>query len=93
MVQIWRAVPRQVDQINPGDWVAISPEHAAAEAQRGDHVITARVRADQLWTEGVLEEWGYQGENPVRGRRDGTVEARSHTSLAAGRQHGAGLSM
>lgn len=77
LVQVWRAVPRGVTHINPGDWVAISPEYAAGEAQRGDHVITTRVRADQLWCEGALEEWGFQGQQPVSAKRDVEVLARS----------------
>ena len=85
-VQVWRAVPRGVSQINPGDWVAISPEYAAGEMQPGDQVITARVRASDLWSEGVLEEWGFQGDTPVRAQRDlgaTTAERQGHVSLGA----------
>lgn len=80
LVQVWRAVPRGVVHINPGDWVAISPEYAAGEARRGDHVITTRVRADQLWCEGLLEEWGFQGPQPVSAKRD--VEALAQLASA-----------
>lgn len=70
---------RGVTHINPGDWVAISPEYAAGDAQRGDHVITTRVRADQLWREGALEEWGLQGQPLVSAKRDVEALARSVT--------------
>ncbi|MEX3632780.1 hypothetical protein [Rothia sp. LK2492] len=32
-IRIWRAVPNGVTTINPGDWVALSKEYAAAEAR------------------------------------------------------------
>lgn len=61
-VRIYRAVPEGVTTINPGDWVAISKEYAEVEAQiEGSIIISAIVPARDLWSEGLLEEWGYQG--------------------------------
>ncbi|WP_460691956.1 hypothetical protein [Neomicrococcus lactis] len=66
MVRIWRAVPEGVTTINPGDWVALSKEYATAESYaEGGHVIYAAARAGDLWSEGLLEEWGYQGTIPL----------------------------
>lgn len=67
-IQVWRAVPHGIDVINPGDWVAISPEYAHREAaEEGTQVITAQVKASDLWSEGLLEEWGYQGPASIHG--------------------------
>lgn len=61
-IRVWRAVPEDVSKINPGDWVALSKEYATAESlAEGSRVISATVRAGDLWSEGLLEEWGYQG--------------------------------
>lgn len=66
-VRIYRAVPEGVTTINPGDWVAISNEYATAEAQlEGSTVISATAHASDLWSEGILEEWGYQGKAPLK---------------------------
>ena len=62
-IRIWRAVPEGITTINPGDWVAVSKEYAAAEAQiEGSIIISATARARDLWSEGLLEEWGYHGQ-------------------------------
>lgn len=65
-IRIWRAVPRGVTTILPGDWIAVSKEYADAEAQmESAHVISAVARARDLWSEGLLEEWGYQGKETL----------------------------
>ena len=67
-IRIWRAVPRGVTTILPGDWIAVSKEYADSEAQmESAHVISAVARAGDLWSEGLLEEWGYQGTVPLSG--------------------------
>lgn len=68
LVTIYRAVPRGVTTIHPGDWVTLSRRYALDHARGwvahhegidGD-VISMKVRADQLFTEGnSLNEWGY----------------------------------
>lgn len=77
-VQVWRAVPQGVTTINPGDWVALALEYAKGEslAEQG-HVITAVVRAGDLWNEGLLEEWGFQGPVAVPAVVDEGAEQRS----------------
>lgn len=68
---IWRAVPQGVTTINPGDWVSLSKEYAEEEAQmESAQIISATAKASDLWSEGLLEEWGYQGTTPL----DGTLE-------------------
>lgn len=67
MVRVWRAVPQDIDVINQGDWVALSSEYADGESLAdGGHVISALARAGDLWSEGLLEEWGYQGAKTLR---------------------------
>lgn len=66
-VRVWRAVPEGVTEISPGDWVALSEKYARAESQiEHAQVITAEATASELWSEGLLEEWGYQGTAPLR---------------------------
>ena len=69
MVTVWRAVPDGVDTINPGDWVAISRDYAAQHgaSERAPCILEAQVLARELWSEGLLNEWGYQGKYPVLG--------------------------
>lgn len=68
LVTVYRAVPRGVTAIHPGDWVTLSRLYALDHAQgwvahhegaAGD-VISMKVPAKQLFTEGnSLNEWGY----------------------------------
>ena len=65
-VTMYRAVPKGVTSINPGDWVSTSRIHAT---QEGTHptdpkqdmpVISQKVRAKDLRTPGDdVNEWGY----------------------------------
>ena len=66
-VKIYRAVPKGVDTINPGDWVAISDDYATNHGEvhlKGDyHIISAKVPAKYLANEGnSVSEWGYIGD-------------------------------
>ncbi|AGW85581.1 hypothetical protein BLAC_07050 [Bifidobacterium animalis subsp. lactis ATCC 27673] len=79
-VTIYRAVPIGVTRINTGDWVALSRSYANDESQRvaddgsaAGNIISARVPASSLYSEGILEEWGYQGP-PIE-----TRDQREHT--------------
>jgi hypothetical protein len=72
-VTIYRAVPKGVRFIHPGDWVAITKSYARDHARSNDPseldmlVVSARVRARQIYTGGdSYQEWGYVGEQPVR---------------------------
>lgn len=74
LVQIYRSVPKGVELINPGDWVAITKNYAV---QHGKHptdenedqiVVSAKVLAKDLYTDGnSFEEWGYTGEASIKG--------------------------
>lgn len=63
-VQIYRAVPRDVKDINPGDWVTINRRYAKEHGEgwlEGDFKILSKiVSAKDLYTDGnSIHEWGY----------------------------------
>lgn len=65
-IKIYRAVPKGVDVINPGDWVTISPryakEHGSAYLDEYD-VISMIVTTKELYNDGnSIHEWGYNPE-------------------------------
>lgn len=66
-VWMYRAVPRGVRVINPGDWVAITKAYACDHSRADDPandmaVIAARTEANKLFTDGnSFQEWGYTG--------------------------------
>lgn len=72
-VWVFRAVPKGVKTINPGDWVTISRKYAI---QHGKHpydkkqdmlVIAAKVLASSIHTDGnSFAEWGYNGSAPTK---------------------------
>lgn len=69
-ITIYRAVPKGVksDNINPGDWVAITKGYADFHGQgplQGDYkIISKKVKAKDIWTSGdSFEEWGYHPSN------------------------------
>lgn len=72
-VTVYRAAPPHVTSINPGDWVALSPEYAKAHAAGagGDGqpdwpIHSARVPAKHVLGGGNdIVEWGYHGPDPV----------------------------
>jgi SPP1 gp7 family putative phage head morphogenesis protein len=62
-VTIYRAVPKEVDKINPGDWVTLSPSyadsHLLSNLEEG-HVISMKIPAKNLWFDGdSINEFGY----------------------------------
>ena len=68
MVTVYRAVPKNVDVINPGDWVTINRDYAEMHGEgtlQGDyHIIEDQVQAQELYTEGnSLNEWGWNPGN------------------------------
>jgi hypothetical protein len=63
-ISIYRAVPKGVKSINPGDWVTISKEYAKEHGEStldGKYTILHKiVNAGQLYTDGnSIHEWGY----------------------------------
>lgn len=72
LVDVYRAVPKGIGMINPGDWVALTKEYAKLHAAHPNDpsedldVISGRVKAKDLYNDGnSMEEWGYQGFKPV----------------------------
>lgn len=67
-VPMYRAVPKDVHQINPGDWVSASKAYAEDEAALGGEdfkVISRQARAkDLIHTSDSINELGYVGEHP-----------------------------
>ena len=62
-VTIYRAVPESVNEINPGDWVTMSPsyakQHLLSNLEAG-HVISRTIPAGDLWFDGdSINEFGY----------------------------------
>ncbi len=65
-VMIYRAVPKGVTTINPGDFVTLAKEYAKNHAYKLEDdgsngvVIKMTVKANQLYTDGnSINEWGY----------------------------------
>ena len=63
LVTIYRAVPKDVKQINAGDWVTLSPSyadsHLLSNLEEG-HVIKKKIPARDLWFDGdSINEFGY----------------------------------
>lgn len=74
MVHVYRSLPGEHAHkgIRPGDWVSTSKEYARQEGRMSDPkddypVIRAKVPAKHLHTEGDVNEWGYNGPEPVHG--------------------------
>jgi hypothetical protein len=72
-VTIYRAVPADVKDIQPGDWVTQSKGyaeiHAASEGEGDWRVIAKKVRAGDLYTEAnSIHEWGWHPRNVRPGR-------------------------
>ena len=63
MIDIYRAVPKGIKDINQGDWVTTSPEYAKWHGENvlnGDYeIINKKVKAKTLSTEGYPYEFGY----------------------------------
>jgi hypothetical protein len=62
-VTIYRAVPEGADEINPGDWVTLSPSYAKSHLMsnlEAGHVISQTIPASDLWFDGdSINEFGY----------------------------------
>ena len=71
-IMVYRAVPNDVNLINPGDWVAITRKYAEQHSKHPTDpnqdlkIISAVVFAKDLYTDGnSFEEWGYNGDLSV----------------------------
>ena len=71
-ITIYRGVPKDVDQINAGDWVTLSPDYAAMHAADGygpngdeaGKVISMKVKVKDVFSDGNdLNEFGYFPED------------------------------
>jgi hypothetical protein len=62
-VTIYRAVPEGASEINPGDWVTLSPSYAESHLLsnlEAGHVISMKIPARDLWFDGdSINEFGY----------------------------------
>ena len=62
-IEIYRAVPKGVKEINSGDWVTTSPEYAKWHGENvldGEYeIIKQKVKAKTLSSEGYPYEFGY----------------------------------
>jgi hypothetical protein len=62
-VTIYRAVPEGAEEINPGDWVTLSPSYAESHLMsnvEAGHVISMKIPARDLWFDGnSINEFGY----------------------------------
>jgi hypothetical protein len=62
-IEIYRAVPKGVKDINDGDWVSTSKAYAKSHGEgtlNGEYdIITKKVKARTLSTEGYPYEYGY----------------------------------
>lgn len=74
VITIYRAVPKHVNEIHPGDWVALSYEYALGESYGAEKdgsdgkVIKYEVPAKVLYTDAnSLEEWGFSGNQTLKG--------------------------
>ena len=71
-VSIFRAVPENINEINPKDWVTLSPMYAKlhGESRLGGKykVLKKMVKAKELWTAGdSIHEWGYHPTEKAEG--------------------------
>ena len=69
-VTVYRAVPKDAEGINRGDWVTPSRKYAIDHGDRtlnGDYkVVETKVRAGDLYTEGnSLNEWGWSPKDSL----------------------------
>lgn len=61
-VTIYRAVPKDVKDINAGDWVTTTREYAKDHmaGETGWHILSKKVKAGEIATDGnSIHEWGY----------------------------------
>jgi hypothetical protein len=85
-VTIYRAVPEGANEINPGDWVTMSPsyakQHLLSNLEAG-HVISRTIPAGDLWFDGdSINEFGY---DPVPKGKSADIEKANPNRDSKGR--------
>jgi len=67
-IEIFRAVPKGVNDINSGDWVSTSKAYAKQHGEstlNGEYnIVSKKVKANTLSTEGYPYEYGYNEKKP-----------------------------
>jgi hypothetical protein len=61
-ITIYRSVPPNVNEINPGDWVTLSKKYAKThmEGELGWKILSKKVKASEVYTDGnSWDEWGW----------------------------------
>jgi len=71
MITVLRGVPNHVSEIDTGAFVADNFDMAS---RFGDRVLTAQVRAGDLYSEGLSGEYGYQGPRVGAAETDAELE-------------------
>ena len=66
-VTIYRAVPDNVEGINAGDWVTLSPayakQHLESNLNNQGKIVSKKVKASEIFTDAnSINEWGYSPE-------------------------------
>lgn len=66
-ITIYRAVPKNVSEINPGDWVALTKEYAEKHLEKDGKIIATKVKAKDLFNDGnSFAEFGYNGKKKIK---------------------------
>ena len=83
-IEIFRAVPKGVKEINDGDWVSTSKAYAKTHGEgtlNGEYdIISKKVKAKTLSTEGYPYEYGYN-EVPTAPRQEALDTAQRNAAL------------
>ena len=73
LVDVYRAVPKGIKNINSGDWVTTSPTYAKMHGENtlgGDYeILSSKVPAKTLSSEGYPYEFGYNAPTPEELKR------------------------
>ena len=70
IVTIYRAVPKDIKEINPGDWVTINKKYAKYHGKNwldnNFTVLSIKVPASEIYTDGnSIHEWGWNPQTSV----------------------------
>lgn len=68
-ITIYRAVPKGVDTINPGDWIALTKEYAEKHLEKDGKILVSKAKVKDLFNDGnSFAEFGYQGSKKLKGK-------------------------